>query len=78
LARIAEVTGTASFEEGDEQITIVITDSAGEEHRYSFPRRTLLYVKDGQHVEMGTPLNEGSLLVLEGTTKVRERQLKQL
>jgi DNA-directed RNA polymerase subunit beta' len=61
LARIAEVTGTASFEEGDKQVTIVITDSGGEEHRYSFPRRTLLYVRDGQHIEMGTPLNEGSL-----------------
>ena len=61
LARIAEVTGTVSFEEGDKQVTVVITDSAGEEHRYSFPRRTLLYVRDGQHIEMGTPLNEGSL-----------------
>jgi DNA-directed RNA polymerase subunit beta' len=39
----------------------VITDSAGEEHRHSFPRRTLLYVRDGEHIEVGKPLNEGSL-----------------
>ncbi len=61
LARIAEVSGNVTIEDSDKQITVVITDSAGEEHRYSFPRRTLVYVRDGQHVEMGAPLNEGSL-----------------
>ena len=61
LARIAEVSGNVSMEETDKQVTVVITDSGGEEHRYAFPRRTLLYVHDGQHIEQGTPLNEGSL-----------------
>ncbi len=61
LARMAEISGNVSMEDGDKSVTIVITDSAGEEHRYTFPRRTLLYVRDGQHVEQGQPLNEGSL-----------------
>ncbi len=61
LARMAEVSGTVSIEDGDKSVTVVITDSAGEEHRYAFPRRTLLYVRDGEHVEVGKPLNEGSL-----------------
>ena len=61
LARMAEVSGTVSMEEADKSVTVVITDSAGEEHRYTFPRRTLLYVRDGEHVEVGKPLNEGSL-----------------
>jgi DNA-directed RNA polymerase subunit beta' len=61
LARMAEVSGTVSLEDADKSVTVVITDSAGEEHRYPFPRRTLLYVRDGEHVEVGKPLNEGSL-----------------
>jgi DNA-directed RNA polymerase subunit beta' len=61
LARMAEVSGTVSMEEADKSVTVVITDSAGEEHRYTFPRRTLLYVRDGEKVEVGKPLNEGSL-----------------
>jgi DNA-directed RNA polymerase subunit beta' len=61
LAKISEVSGTVSIEDADKTITVVITDSAGEEHRHSFPRRTLLYVRDGEHIEVGKPLNEGSL-----------------
>jgi DNA-directed RNA polymerase subunit beta' len=61
LARISEVGGTVSIEETDKSITIVITDEGGEEHRETFPRRTLLYVESGQAIEPGTQLNEGSL-----------------
>ncbi len=61
LARMAEVSGNVTIEEADKSVTVVITDSAGEEHRYTFPRRTLLYVRNGEHVEVGKPLNEGSL-----------------
>jgi DNA-directed RNA polymerase subunit beta' len=39
----------------------VVTDEGGEEHRNTFPRRTLLYVESGQQIEPGTQLNEGSL-----------------
>jgi DNA-directed RNA polymerase subunit beta' len=83
LARMAEVSGNVTMEEGDKSVTIVITDSAGEEHRYTFPRRTLLYVRDGQHVEQGQPLNEGSLyphevLALGGTSQEERRTATEL
>jgi DNA-directed RNA polymerase subunit beta' len=61
LAKISEVAGKVSIEDSDKAITVVITDEGGEEHRYTFPRRTLLYVESGQTVEPGTQLNEGSL-----------------
>ena len=61
LAKIAEQDGTASIEETDKALTVVVTDDAGEEHRYTFPRRTRLFVDDGEKVEAGTQLNEGSL-----------------
>jgi DNA-directed RNA polymerase subunit beta' len=61
LAKIAEVTGTVSVEDTDKARTVVITDEAGEEHRYTFPRRTRLHVGEGDKIEAGTQLNEGSL-----------------
>jgi DNA-directed RNA polymerase subunit beta' len=61
LAKIAEVAGKVSIEETDKALTVVITDDGGEEHRHTFPRRTLLYVSGGQKVEVGDQLNEGSL-----------------
>src|SRR5207302_247183 len=42
-----------------------ITDSGGEEHKHTFPRRTRLFVEHGQKVEAGTQLNEGSLYPAE-------------
>jgi DNA-directed RNA polymerase subunit beta' len=61
LAKIAEVGGVVSVEDTDKARTVVITDDAGEEHRHTFPRRTRLYVGEGDRIEPGTQLNEGSL-----------------
>jgi DNA-directed RNA polymerase subunit beta' len=61
LAKIAEIGGAVTIEETDKSVTIVITDEGGEEHRETFPRRTILYVESGQTIEPGTQLNEGSL-----------------
>ena len=74
LAKISEVSGTVSIEDTDKAITVVITDDGGEEHRSTFPRRTLLYVTNGQKIEPGTQLNEGSLyphelLAIRGRTE---------
>ena len=74
LAKIAEVGGKVSIEETDKAMTVVITDDGGEEHRHTFPRRTLLFVNDGQKIEPGTQLNEGSLyphelLAIRGRTE---------
>jgi DNA-directed RNA polymerase subunit beta' len=74
LAKIAEVGGVVSIEDGEKSVTVVITDEGGEEHRHTFPRRTLLYVDAGQRIEAGTQLNEGSLyphelLAIRGRTE---------
>jgi DNA-directed RNA polymerase subunit beta' len=61
LARMAEQDGVVAIEETDKALTVVITDDAGEEHRYTFPRRTRVFVENGERVEVGKQLNEGSL-----------------
>ena len=65
LARMAEVPGKVSVEDTDKAVKLTITDDKGEEHAYSFPARTRLFVKPGQKVEPGTQLNEGSLYPAE-------------
>ncbi len=65
LAQLAEVDGKVAVEEGEKGSTITLTDAKGEEHKYTFPLRTLLLVKHGQRVEAGTQLNEGSLYPAE-------------
>ncbi|MGK2877345.1 MAG: DNA-directed RNA polymerase subunit beta' [Solirubrobacterales bacterium] len=61
LAVLSEQAGTVAVEESDKARKITITDEAGEEHAYSFPRRTRLYVEHGEKIEAGKQLNEGSL-----------------
>jgi DNA-directed RNA polymerase subunit beta' len=83
LAKIAEVDGVVSIEDTDKARTIVVTDEAGEEHRYSFPRRTRLQVAEGEVIEAGTQLNEGSLyphelLDLRGRTETEVYLVKEV
>jgi DNA-directed RNA polymerase subunit beta' len=61
LAEMAEVDGKVSVEETDKAVRVTVTDSGGEEYTYSFPPRTRLHVADGDKVEAGQQLNEGSL-----------------
>ena len=63
-----------AVEDTDKSRTVVITDDAGEEHRHTFPRRTRLHVSEGEKIEPGTQLNEGSLyphelLAIRGRTE---------
>jgi DNA-directed RNA polymerase subunit beta' len=79
LAKIAEQDGVITIEDSDKALTVVITDDAGEEHRHTFPRRTRLFVENGQRVEAGTQLNEGSLyphelLAIRGRTETEQYQ----
>jgi len=75
LAKIAEVGGRVTIDRSsDKAVTVVITDDAGEEHRHTFPPRTRLFVSDGERIEAGTQLNEGSLyphdlLAIRGRTE---------
>ncbi|MGP0051652.1 MAG: DNA-directed RNA polymerase subunit beta' [Solirubrobacteraceae bacterium] len=78
LAKMAPVDGVVSIEDSDKAITVVITDEAGEEHRETFPRRTLLFVESGNPVTVGQQLNEGSLyphdlLAMGGKTEAQRR-----
>jgi DNA-directed RNA polymerase subunit beta' len=65
LAQITDVAGKVSVEETDKAVKVTITDDKGEEHDFSVPARTNLYVKAGQKVEPGVQLNEGSLYPAE-------------
>jgi DNA-directed RNA polymerase subunit beta' len=83
LAQIAEQDGVVAVEETDKARTVVVTDDGGEEHRYTFPRRTRLLVEEGQRVSAGTQLNEGSLyphdlLKLRGRTETEQYLVKEV
>jgi DNA-directed RNA polymerase subunit beta' len=83
LAKIAEVGGVVSVEDTDKARTVVITDDGGEEHRHTFPRRTRLHVSEGERIEPGTQLNEGSLyphelLALRGRTATEVYLVKEV
>jgi DNA-directed RNA polymerase subunit beta' len=83
LAQIAEVGGKVTVERGDKALTVAITDDAGEEHRHSFPVRTRLFVDDGEKVEPGKQLNEGSLypvelLAIRGRTETEQYLVREV
>jgi DNA-directed RNA polymerase subunit beta' len=83
LAKIAEVGGVVTVEDTDKSRTVVITDDAGEEHRHTFPRRTRLHVIEGEKIEAGHQLNEGSLyphelLALRGRTATEVYLVKEV
>ena len=77
-AQLAEIDGTVAIEETERQIKItIVADSGNEEDEksYTVPRRTRLLVTNGQRVEAGDALHEGSispaeLLRLKGYTAV--------
>jgi DNA-directed RNA polymerase subunit beta' len=63
-AALAEVAGTVALEETERQLRItIVADTGNEEDDFSIlvPRRTRLSVAQGEHVEPGDPLHEGSL-----------------
>jgi DNA-directed RNA polymerase subunit beta' len=83
LAQIAEQDGVVSIEESEKALTVVVTDEAGEEHRHAFPRRTRLFVAQGEKVTAGKQLNEGSLyphdlLKLRGRTETERYLVKEV
>src|SRR5439155_1233851 len=77
LAKIAEQDGVVSIEETDKALTVVITDKGGDEHRHAFPRRTRVFVTEGEKITAGQKLNEGSvypheLLAIRGRTETEQ------
>jgi DNA-directed RNA polymerase subunit beta' len=65
VAKIAEVAGKVSIEDDEKSRKVIVMDEKGEEHAYTFPRRTTLYVENGQRIDVGQQLNEGSLYPAE-------------
>jgi DNA-directed RNA polymerase subunit beta' len=61
LAKLAEVEGKVSVDDTEKSLKVTVSDAAGEEEAYSFPRRTRLYVEPGEKITAGTQLNEGSI-----------------
>jgi DNA-directed RNA polymerase subunit beta' len=61
LARLAEQDGVVSVEDTEKELVVTLTDDSGSEHHYRFPRRTRVYVEQGQRVTAGDQLNEGSI-----------------
>jgi DNA-directed RNA polymerase subunit beta' len=65
LAKMSEVAGKVAIEDSEKARKVIVTDSKGEEHAYTFPRRTRLFVDHGQKIEAGHQLSEGSLYPAE-------------
>jgi DNA-directed RNA polymerase subunit beta' len=61
LAQLAEVDGKVTIEDTEKARKVVITDAGGDEHAYTFPRRTRLFVEPSDKITAGTQLNEGSV-----------------
>ena len=74
LAKMAEFDGRVAIEDTEKARTVVITDESGAEHRETFPRRTRLFVQDGQKVTVGDQLNEGKLYPADILAHGGERQ----
>jgi DNA-directed RNA polymerase subunit beta' len=60
-ATMVEVGGTIRFGDEKNKRIVYVTDSHGEEHEYEIPPGTHLMVQEGQAIEPGDQLNEGSL-----------------
>ena len=60
-ATIAEIAGAIKFGDERNKRIVYVVDSTGEEHEYEIPPGTHLLVSEGQQVEPGDQLNEGSM-----------------
>ncbi|MCF0146503.1 MAG: DNA-directed RNA polymerase subunit beta', partial [Eubacterium sp.] len=84
LAIITEIAGTAAFKETKKKREIVVTNSEdGSSKTYLIPYGSVLKVEDGQTVEAGDPLTEGSMnphdiLRIKGITSVQDYLLREV
>ncbi len=60
-AKIAEIAGKVEIVDTEKSLKVIIHGKDGEEKSYAMPRRTNLFVSDGDRIEAGTQLCEGSL-----------------
>jgi len=60
-AIVTEVSGTVKFGDEKNKRIVFVTDEKGDDHEYDVPYGTHLLAIDGQKLEAGDQLNEGSL-----------------
>lgn len=77
LAYISTISGTVKFVDNKKRIDVVVTDKDGNEEVYAIPYGSRIKVTDGQQIEAGDVLTEGSInphdiLAVKGTEGVEE------
>ena len=65
VAEMARESGKVAIEDDEKSRKVIVLDDKGEEHAYTLPRRTPLLVRQGEKIEAGQQLNEGSLYPAE-------------
>jgi DNA-directed RNA polymerase subunit beta' len=83
LAIIAEISGTVTVSEAKRKREVTITNSGGEAEIYSVPFGSRINVKDGDELEAGDELTEGSInpndiLKIKGIKGVQAYMLKEV
>jgi DNA-directed RNA polymerase subunit beta' len=58
---VAQHTGKARLETGDEGTKVIVSYEVHQEAEHEIPTNARLLIKDGDHVEPGQPITEGSL-----------------
>ena len=83
LAYITEIEGTVKIQENKKRNDVIVTAEDGEEKVYQIPYGAHIRVNDGNHVEKGEPLTEGSInpqdiLRVNGAEGVRDYIIREV
>jgi DNA-directed RNA polymerase subunit beta' len=83
LAIISEISGTVSLRETKKKREVVVTNESGEAHTYLIPYGSRLKVTDGEVIEAGDELTEGSvnphdILKIKGIHAVQSYLLREV
>ena len=83
LAYITEIEGSVKIQENKKRNDVIVTAEDGEERIYQIPYGAHIRVNDGDHVEKGEPLTEGSInpqdiLRVNGADGVRDYIIREV
>ena len=83
LAYITEIEGTVKIQENKKRNDVIVTAEDGEEKVYQIPYGAHIRVSEGDHVEKGEPLTEGSInpqdiLRVNGAEGVRDYIIREV
>ena len=83
LAYITEIEGSVKIQENKKRNDVIVTAEDGEERIYQIPYGSHIRVNDGDHVEKGEPLTEGSInpqdiLRVNGAEGVRDYIIREV